>query len=218
MPKFEKPTNKRVKPITIEGYDELRGVFYRGGSSVYRLYDKLTPAMNLQQLAEFYETEKSKGNPIPANAELSWAVITTAANSGDKNLVQRIQQILRNNFVNTLTGINWYASGNAKVIHKKGTSDSYHKQGRLIGPDGLISEVKPKKLLGYLLGNENIEDINDISNKINSTRAYVWRLNSNPNSKVETLVGFCAFLGKLGLGCDRDPLYQDPAFRVLKIE
>ena len=217
MVKSIEPLSKRVEPVTIEGYNELSNVMYRGENTTYRLYDDLTKPMNLHQLSEFYEIEKKEGNPVPANSELLWSIFT-AVNSKDENLIQRIRNKLRNNLINTLTGINWYSNGNARVIHNKGTLDSYFKQGKLIGRDGYISDIKPKKILKNVFGNENIEEINNVSQKINNAPMYLWRINSKPSEKVEYVVRLVAFVDRLNLAVHRFLSSEYPAFLVRQVE
>lgn len=218
MNKIEKPISKRVEPMTIEGYNEISNVLYRGEKATYRIYDELTKPRNIYELAELFEKEKKAGNPIPANSELLQGIFK-AINPADEYLIQRIRQTLRDNiWTNTLTGIDWYKNNNSRVFHNKGTSEQYIKKGNLIGRDGYISKIKPKKILKNVLGNDNIEELDNVSQKINEAPMCLWRINSKLSENIETIVRFDAFPGRFDLYCGRSFLYRYPAFRIQKVD
>jgi len=61
---MEKDIELKTKYIAPSaGYFEIDN-----GNSVYRLMEKMTPSMNQDKLAEFYETAKKDGNPVPMNS------------------------------------------------------------------------------------------------------------------------------------------------------
>ncbi len=61
---------------------------------------------------------------------------------------------------------------------------------------------------------KDIKKLNKISNAINSTEMYLWRLNSKPKEKNERVIRFIASNGGLGLSAVRDLSGEDPAFLV----
>jgi len=218
MVEINKPIVKRIEPVIIEGRDRITGVLYQGQNATYEIYDKLTKPMTLQELSEYSMSEKEKGNPYVPNSQELWAIFTAIANSENSQLISRVQQNLRNNWIRTLSGIDWYSNGYARVIHNIGTPDSYSIQRGLIEENGWISKTNSKKLLENVLRINNVKEVNSVSQKINNTNMYQWRVNSKPNEKIRTGVDFDAVSVRLGLSCDGDPLDVNPAFRVLNVD
>jgi hypothetical protein len=206
-----------------EGFWDVPGVLYRGKTGTYRLFEQMTSAMNQEQLAELYETEKQKGNPHPTDAPLILAIASVAHSSRDENPqdTERLRQFLRTSFrkyPNTLTRIAYEPSGKDKIIHNYKTSDEYSIEESVVGPDGLMNEISNKKVLESLLGTSNVTQINAVSQWINGTDSYIWRLNSKPSKKDERVARFDAAGGRFGLFCLRFSRDGCPAFRVLKVD
>ena len=201
----------------------IPNVSYRGQTGTYRLFENMTRAWNQEQLAELYETEKQKGNPIPTDAPLIWAIATSAYNFRNQNpqASEKLRQFLRqgmSEYPNTLTRIVYAPEGSDKIIHNYRTSDEYSIDEKVVGPDGWFSEIPDKKVLESLLGTQDVSQINQVSQWINRTNSYLWRLNSKPKEKDERVARFVAGDGRFVLGCGRDPLAGYPAFRVLKVD
>ena len=211
-----------------EGFFEIPGVFYRGGKGTYQLFEKMTPEMDQEQLAEVYEIEKKKGNPYPTDAPLILAICSRAYEIKNENSkeVESLKNFFRQGFrkyPTTLTRIIYNSSGQDEIIHNCGTSDQYSFNENVVGLDGLIADISDKSilkslLLKSLLGIANIDKINEFSQWINGTDFDIWRLNSKPKQKDERVAGFGAGSVWLGLGCNGDPLDRDPAFRVLEVK
>lgn len=200
-------------------YREKTGVYVR----TYRLFEKMTPAMNQEQLAELYEQEKAKGNPHPTDRPLIEAVVTKAHELIDQNPkeAKRLRNFLQAGFQkypNTLTRIIYNPSGKDKIVHNHGTSDEYSLDGKVVGPDGEINEIRDKIVLKKLLGTSNIKQINKVSQWINKTNTYFYRLNSKPEQKDERIVRFGADVDRFFLDCSGGLPYFGPAFRVLKVD
>ena len=200
----------------------IPGVFYRGKQSNFLLFEKMTSALIQDKLIELYESERAKGNPVPTDAPLIWAIATRAHELRDENpkTVGRLRQFLKNGFrryPNTLTRIH-YSPENDVVVHNVGTSDQYSLEGNVVGPDGWIHEIPDKKVLESLLGTQNVSQIDAVSQWINGTAAHLWRLNSKPLKLDKRVAGFGAGDKRLSLGCDGDLLDEYPAFRVLQVE
>ena len=201
----------------------IPAVSYRGETTDYRLFEEMTPAMNQEQLAELYEKEKQKGNPYPTDVPLIWAICTSAYNLRNENpkTSKKLKNLLENNFKkypNILTKIIYNLSGKDKIIHNYKTSDQYSLDGKVVGSDGWIENIADKKVLEFFLGTSNIEQINKVSQWINNTNVYFWRLNSNPKTKDERVARFSAVQGRLGFDCCGSLLFKYPAFRVLKVD
>ena len=200
----------------------IPGVFYRGKQNNFLLFEKMTSTMTQDKLSELYETEKQKGNPVPTNAPLIWAIATRAHELRGENpeAIGKIRQFIKSGFrryPNTLTRIN-YSPENDVVVHNVGTSDQYSLEGNVVGPDNKINAIPDKKVLESLLGTQNISQINAVSQWINGTDAYLWRLNLKPEQLDKRVVRFAADDGGLNLSCNRNPLNEYPAFRVLQVE
>jgi len=198
-------------------------VSYRGETADYRLFEEMTTSMNQNTLAEFYETEKAKGNPHPTDMPLIQAICTRAHTLKDENLEisKKLRSFLKNSFrryPNTLTRIIYNTSGKDRIIHNYGTLDEYSLDGKVVGPDNWIDEISDKSVLEKLLGTSNIEQINEVSQWLNGTNTYLWRLNSKPKTKDERVARFGAGDSTFSLGCGRDPLSECPAFRVLRVD
>ena len=213
-----KSTSKYIPPVVSEGFFKITGVKYRGENCTYELYDNLTNPMSPHKLAEFYETQKQKGNPYPMDSILTFSILESAVNSGDDDLKNSLHKKLRENWINSLSRIIYNPSGIDEIIHNFETSDVYSLKGKIVGPEDYIENLEDTNYLKLILGTENVKEINEISNGINKTPFYVWRFNSKPSEKQERMVVFGAFSDWFYLDCGRFPLVEVPAFRVLRIK
>ena len=205
-----------------KGSFDISGVFYRGKTGTYRLFEEMTPAMNQEQLAELYEAEKQKGNPHPTDAPLIWAIVSAGHSLRNKSPQESemLKKFLRQNlmqYANTLTRVRYNPSGKDKITHNYGTSDQYALTGKIVGQDGRISDISDKRFLESLLGTKDASGINCVSHWINETDGSIWRLNSKPKKIVEKVIGFGAHSAGLDIGYNGDLLTTHPAFRVLRV-
>ncbi len=212
-----------VRPWRDEGHFIIPEVIYRGKTGTYRLFEQMTPAMNQEQLAELYEQEKQKGNPYPTDRPLIEAIVTKAHEFIDQNPkeAKRLRSFLltgSQKYPNTLTRIIYNPSGKDKIVHNHGTSDEYFLDGKVVGPDGEINEIRDKIVLKKLLGTSNVKQINKVSQWINKTNTYFWRLRSKPEQKDERIVRLGADVDKFFLDCCGDISCFCPAFQVLKVD
>lgn len=201
----------------------IPGVLYRGETGAYQLFDQMTPVMTQDKLAEVYETEKQKGNPFPTDMSLLWAISTRAYELRDQSPAEaeQLKVFLKKGFrsyPNTLTRVIYNSSAKDKVIHNYNTSDQYSLEENVVGPDDWITNIADKKVLDSILGTNEINKINQVSQWINRTNSYLWRLNSKPQKKDERVAGFGAGSGRLGFFCNGGPLCGWPAFRVLRVD
>ena len=197
---------------------EIPGVSYRGNVGKYAILKKMTPPLIQEKLAELYEKEKQAGNPRPTDAPLLWANISQACKIGGdtKNLIASLQKGIRG-WSNTLSQA-VYSPLRDRAVHNANTSDEYTIQGRLVGPDGFIKDIPDKHILEMILENKNVEEIDNVSQKVNSTLMYLWRVNSKSGEEVSKVVVFYADSDRLYLNFSRYLCNQIPAFRVLQIE
>jgi len=209
--------------LSGEAFWEIPEVFYRGEARTYRLFEKMTSRITQDRLAEFHEQEKAKGNPCPTDMPLICAIGTRAYTLKNENPkeAERLRNFLQAGFQKyptTLTRIIYNPSGEDKIVHNHGTSDEYSIDAKVVGPDDWIKKIPDKNVLEKLLGTSNIKQINKVSQWLNKTNTYLWRLNSKPKTKDERVAEFGADDGWLVLSCDGLPLYERPAFRVLQVD
>ena len=217
---YHSPTIRSWKD---EGHFHIPEVTYRGQTGTYRLFEQMTSALNQEQLAEFYEMEKQKGNPVPTDAPLIWAIAESAYNikNNSPQEAEKLRQFLRQGmrkYPNTLTRVAYIPEGNDKILHNYRTSDEYSIENEVVGPDGWMTDIPDKNVLEFLIGTRDVPQINNVSQWINETNAYLWRRNSKPKERVERVARFDGDGNRLGLLCDRNPLVVYPAFLVLKVE
>ena len=77
-----------------EGYWDIPEVSYRGETHTYRLFEKMTPAIDRGSLGELYDKEKRKGNPHPADSILYFAIFSAVFEQRNKN--PKVAEKLRN--------------------------------------------------------------------------------------------------------------------------
>lgn len=216
MEKVDKPTSKHISPS--EGYFEITGVEWKGKPHTYRLYDKMTDLMNQDKLAEFSRREKEKGNPYAIGSPQFIAICDSAVKSGNEDLMNHIHSDLRK-CPNTLSRVIYNPLPlRDKSVHEYGMPDEYSLTGKIIGRDCWIKDIENKKSLEFLAGTADIEKLNEISQGINHTPMYLWRVNSRPSKREERVVWFNANDGGLNLNANRNPLIEYPAFRVLQVD
>lgn len=217
MSKIIKPEVKHIFPSA--GYFEICKYDEKGKPSKYKLLDKLSPSMTQDKLAEFYESEKKKGNPLPLNSIQVMGLLEDTANSEDNELKNYVQKSLRENWLNTLTRVIYKpAKQKDEVIHNYGTSDAYSIVGNIVGNDNLIENINNENALESLLKTKDVKKLNEISDAINKTPMYFWRLNSKPSEKIESVVRFDAGDDGLYLDANRVLSSQDPSFLVERVE
>ena len=205
------------------GSFDIPKVVYRGETGTYRLFEKMTPTMNQEHLAKLYEAEKQKGNPHPTDSPLIWAIVSAGHSLRNENLLESemLRKFLRRCFgqyPNTLTRVRYNPSGKDRIIHNYATPDQYSLTGKIVGPNGRISDLSDKSFLESLLGTKDASGVNCVSNWINETDSSIWRLNSKPKKIVERVIGFGACSAGLDMGYDGNPLRAHPAFMVLRVD
>ena len=230
-------------PVAIwqsESRFRIPGVVYRGQQRNYLLFEEMSPEMMPDKLIKLYESEKAKGNPVPTDAPLIWAIATRAYELINKNPeeAERLKDFLRTGFrryPNTLTRIHYFSTNdvfadNDSVVHNGNsdrysleedaldTSDRYCLKGNVVGPNGRISEIPDKNVLKALLGTQDISQINSVSQWINGTDFYIWRLNSEPEKFTKRAARLYINDCRLDLDCCGDLSCKYPAFRVLRVE
>lgn len=195
------------------GYFEINN-----GNSVYRLMEKMTDLMGQDKLAELYEIEKEKGNPLPMNSIQHYELFKDAVKAGNSDLLNFLQKGLQR-YPNTLTRVVYNPKGEQdETIHNYGTSDAYSIMRDIVGEDTWIKNLEDLTVLEPLLKTKDVKRIDEISNAINRTPMYLWRFNSKPSEKTERVVRFDADDDWLCLYAGGNPSVECPAFLVEKVK
>lgn len=211
MTKDVKVKSKYVASIT--GYCKIDN-----GNSVYRLIEKMTAPMRQDELAEFYESEKKKGNPLPMSSIQHIELVNDAVKSGNKDLMNYLQKGFRK-WPGTLTRVIYNPIGEEdETIHNYGTSDAYSIIGNVVGRDDWIKDIDNPNALESLLKTKDIKILNEISNAINQTSMYFSRLNSKPAKKTEATARFYANDDGFNFSAGWSLSDESPAFLVVQIK
>ncbi|MEN9625968.1 MAG: hypothetical protein RL557_296 [archaeon] len=204
-----------------EGSWKIPDVLYRGERCTYELFERMTPSLNQDKLSELYNKEKNAGNPHPTDMPLLWAIATQAYELREEEGSERLRAFLRDGirkWPNTLTRIAYTSEGEDRVIHNYKTSDEYSLAENIVGSDGFISEIPDSSVLETILGAKDVQKINAVSQYLNGTPTYLWRVNAKPKQKDERVARFYADGDWLDLYCVRRVDIEDAAFRVLRVE
>jgi len=200
---------------SIESW-KVPGVVYRGKTGAYEFVGEMVPAMTQEKQMEKY------GVKIPS-APLFWAIADRAYELRNENpdsaetLRSFLQQGLRK-YPNTSSRIIYEPFGQDEIIHNYNTSEQYSLSADIVGSDGEITDIPDKEVLEALLETKDIDKINKVSNWINGTPFWIWRLNSRPKQKDERVARFLVGSGRLLLDCYRYLALQYPGFWVERIE
>lgn len=198
------------RPFRITRYD-LNGNLVKK----YNVMDFLSDSKNAIDRAEDYEIRKKAGNPNYMDSIKTWEFLEDVANSGNSELQNFICDSLGKYWLAT-TSIVEYNPKNQKDVtfHNWKTSDEYSLVGDIVGNDGWVKDINNSNALEFLVGTKDIEKLNEISNAINRTPIYLWRVHSKPSEKTEHVVRFDAGDVGLCLYADRYPSFEYPAFLV----
>lgn len=206
--------------VTVKRIIPSAGSFeIRRGDVVYRIMDRLADPMTQDRLADFYEQEKQKGNPLPTNSRQVFGVMQDAFNSGNNELKNFLYNSVRNKFLLTLSRPVYNPAGqDDEIIHNYRTSDAYSISGNFVGPDCLIKNISDKRVLEASLGTSDTGKIDETANYINKTPMHLWRVDAKPERRIERVARFNAVSYWLGLGLYVGPSYVYPSLRVEQIQ
>jgi hypothetical protein len=113
----------------------------------------------------------------------------------------------------------YFLNKNGKAVHNFGTLDEFCLYGKnLVGKIDFIQNLNNVEDILKISIGRNILKLNEISQAINQTKMYLWRVNEKPNMVDKRVVGFNAGSGSLTLGCTRSLSHGCPAFRVLQVD
>jgi len=185
---------------------DIPEVPYRGKIITCRVYKNLTPAMNAEQLAKYYEKQKKDGNPYPTDSILTWNIFSKASDLDENSKTSELRNFFYKavrEFLKTSSIVNYNPfEEKDEAVHNYNTSDQYSLRENIAGPDGFITGIPDKKTLKSLLGKSNVNEINKTSQYLNETDMSIWRLIRKPTQKEKRVVRFYADGGRLGLYAD----------------
>ena len=201
-------------PITIEGSYTLKGIKENGKIYTARVMEKLSKPMNYEQMQEFDFRAREAGNPRLISVSMFFQLAKSGIQTKDNGFLNFLNNGLKK-WPNFFSAVNYSANEKDKIIHYEGTPDEYFFNGTFVGPDNLIENTEDKKTLVSLTGIKDISFLNKISNSLNSTNAYLWRVNSKPiNQDKKRVVGLVADSDWLYLSACGDLGSQNSCFRV----
>ena len=216
-PDFSQPEAGKI--ITSQDYWTITGVNYRNKIETFDLLKSLLDNGNAKtqdQWVEYSKQAKAKGDFYTGDFPLYHAVFKAlflkkdSADLTEKTQVEEARGFLEKQFrekwLMTLTRIAYQSTGEDNIIHNYGMSDEYKIQENFIGPNEWVKDSSTPQCYNTLLGNNNIQEINQIYKWITGVPAYLWRLNSKPKNLDERVARFDAGSDWAGLGCYRDPL------------
>ena len=112
-----------------------------------------------------------------------------------------LQNMLKDYWLMTLSRIKYAKSGQDAVIHNHGLQDKFEIQDDIIGADGYVTQINPQTALQAVLGDNNVNEINQVYNWITGKNLYLWRLNAKPQEDTERIVRFDSYSGWAYLNC-----------------
>jgi len=168
------------------------------------LAQELLPPMNQSELAGFISPEGFRAMSMEGYMDVLSALYDLRNTGNDaKNAMLFVRDAMRSNFPNTLTRIRYAPKGKDTVIHGYKTPEQKKRRVTFVGEDGDITKVLSAEQSLALTGRKP-EEAAEIIRYINETPAFIWRLNSKPQSIDERVAGFIAGSGGASLDCDRD--------------
>ena len=208
-----------VKSWKDSGYFTISGVNHRGKVATYDVPIEMYVAMSFNDFVNKSVKDEEAELPHGASMSLMYAIMDAGLRSGDTQFTDFIRDGLRR-YPHTRTAVDYMPKDNPdRVVHNVGSKNQYHiTEVNFAGKDSWIRDLKDASLLMALLEAENIEKINQVSQWVNGTDMFLYRLNSKPKQIDRRVAGFDADDDRLDLVCDRDPRGGCPAFRVLKVE
>ena len=211
MTKTKLPSTERVVSYTnpSTGYWVIPSE-----KQIWHLAGTLNPSMTQDELAKYSSQEGFHALSVPDHFELFQAMYDLRNNGGEIEKARRfVKGSMRNNFLNTLTRLQYASKGKDKIIHNYKTSSERKLKTGLVGADGLVKDVLSLEVSLALTGKKP-EEIEEILSYINKTPAYIWRVNSKPSETDERVAWFDAGSDGAGLYCVRYPSYRDGSLGV----
>lgn len=220
----KKPKKQRIiktnSPLEdLEDFWRIPNVNYRNGIYTVDLLKSLLDNGNSktqEQWVEYSKQAKQNNNFYVGDMPLYHTIFTALSKNNGKDAQEAIDFIkaqMRAKWLMTLTRIKYNPKGKDEVVNNYGMDDEYAIKTNFVGADEFIAKSKDTDYLKAILGTNNIDEINEVYQRINGTDAHIWRVNSKPGNIDERVAGFVASLDRVGLNC-WDPWYSDSSFGV----
>jgi len=170
-----------------------------------------------EQWIEFSKQAQENNNFYVGDMPLYHAVFTALSKNNTKDVEEAmnfIKEQMRAKWLMTLTRIRYNPTGKDSVINNYNMKDEYIFETNFVGADEFIQDSTDNDYLKAILGTNNINEINEVYQRISSTDAHIWRVNSKPASIDERVAGFVAGSDRAYLYCDWNPRYSNSALGV----
>ncbi len=116
-----------------------------------------------------------------------------------------LEKEFKERWLMTLSRVRYMPLGKDIVIHNFGMPDKIEIPFDFVDKDEWVKDSKTPQVYNVLLGSDNIQEINQIYSWITKKPAYLWRVNSKPQTIDERVALFVADSGGASLGCDWNP-------------
>lgn len=215
----EELVKPRVRHIAPHGgYYQITDVSYRGENHTYNLFENFTKDMCQNELAEFYENEKQKGNPHPMDSVLHFSLMDAAVRAGNSGLIRFIHDAI-NKYPITLSRVK-YNSLDEELIHNYGTKEVYSFKRRFSGIDSNVINIEDKDIVSCFFGTSNVESINRASRLIfdNLPMHLITRPSILISTNTESTVYFCPnYYYHISLISGETGIHKSTALRALQV-
>ena len=203
--KILKMANQNQIPYT-PGHWTIPDVQYRGKMLTVDLLDGLLPEMTQAKAGAY-----ARANPddftardLPMYFAVFRALEQQRIRPGASAPVAFLRKSMRNNWLQTLTAIDYAPKGEDVVTHGVGTKKPRQQKINLVEHGGRITR-KDSACLEVLLGTGDVETVDRVFTFINAKPTYLWTLGHKPLKVDRHVAGFNADYGWSYLGGDGNP-------------
>jgi len=210
-----KSSIKYTAPVIIEGGFTIEnikenGVLYKN----IKVLENLSDSMNYEEIQEFDARAREAGTAQAISLPLIMSTARQGLREGNNDYLNYLQESFKK-CPNFFSIIDYNPEGQKdKIIHYEGTPDEYSFKGNFVGPDKLIEEVEDTRTTYALTGIKGTSLLHKISQSVNQTPGFLWRVNEKPLETDRWTMRLYANGGRLYFGAYRNPLSRLPVFRV----
>jgi len=173
-----------------EGFFEFANVKlpFRKEGTLYRVkfMENLSEPMNYEKRMKFNSKNYSEGNPIVISAPDFTAIVGATNPKRDAEFCNFLFKNSRNYWRAFSTAIE-YTPKNFKdrIIHYEGVEELETViEGNYVGSDGELTKLQNEPIFRNCFGKTR-KSLEEISQKINKTAGYLWRVNSNSGETIK---------------------------------
>ncbi|MFC1682290.1 hypothetical protein ACFL0X_01595 [Nanoarchaeota archaeon] len=214
---------RSAAPLEIRSQGDcwtISGVLYKGQPhTVDLLKQRLDHGANKTQ-AEWAEYSKqARGNKdfSVGDFPLYHALFRALYEQKDNPKTNEIRDFLEKSFVDywlmTLTRLK-YQPGTDETVHDFGLASQYSISQDIAGPHEWVKDSQTPEVYQAILGDNDLQRIQDIYHWITKKDARLLRLNEKPNQIDERVARFYAGSDRAGLFFYRDPDYSNSSLGV----